>query len=538
MTPRAVAPVLLPLLLLVGTGLWGIDFGDHWDEHFHIEGLQNALRSRVPLPGFYPYPSMAFWLALASATPEVVAHMASDTSSTEALLEWVTQRTYLLRTRSLFLLVSSLAVVHVYLTVLIWRKRVPEALLAACLIASSWEVAYHLRFITPDGLALSFGALALLGCVAARFQPERPAWLWIAAIGAGLACGSKWTLGLYIVPVVLTGLRDPLGGEPFPSQLRRIVKLGFVFGVTYLISTPGTLFEAKLLFSGMTIASKLYASGHFAYTVQGGAEHLFMILEYLGLVFPSHVDAFSATLSIATAWGVVSIVRESRRLALVMLVFPIVFVAVLSSYSVMLVRNLLPLAPFLAILAARGIGDVAERVGRQHSQRIVLAVVVLVVGINGGWLISAAHSIHSPNAELERDVLAYIQARPSTLYFLSPKICERVRALGDEIPENLSCDPETDSEVFVYLASEGHDSARFEHQPTNRSNLTLTWFGPNEINLDYYSTWPNAEHILVTEADVARAFGFPFEVNLREIRLKLQPRWRGLEPSQQSGEDE
>src|SRR5438067_11304255 len=63
-------PALLPLSFLIATGLWGIDFGYHWDEVFHSDAVIRSLDRGRPLPGWYLYPSVSYWLNLAGTVPD------------------------------------------------------------------------------------------------------------------------------------------------------------------------------------------------------------------------------------------------------------------------------------------------------------------------------------------------------------------------------------------------------------------------------------------------------------------------------------
>jgi len=188
------APVLLPLLILVGTGLWGIDFGEHWDESYQLYPAGQTVLSGRLLPGIYTYPSLGYWLALAGIAPEFVQERIRASGAAEvrqSLYEFTQSQAYRLRVRRIYLLVASLAVVWVYLLVLIWRKSVAEALLASCVLGMSWEVAYHSRYIAVDGLVVQFAALAMLLMVCSVLRTGRTRWLWGGAIAAGLATGSK-----------------------------------------------------------------------------------------------------------------------------------------------------------------------------------------------------------------------------------------------------------------------------------------------------------------------------------------------------------
>ncbi|MBU6433096.1 MAG: hypothetical protein KJS98_07255, partial [Nitrospirae bacterium] len=65
-----VAPVLLPLAIIVVTGIQGLDFGNHWDEKgYQLAPLKTMLSLRAPLPGHYGYPSFDYWVSSAALLP-------------------------------------------------------------------------------------------------------------------------------------------------------------------------------------------------------------------------------------------------------------------------------------------------------------------------------------------------------------------------------------------------------------------------------------------------------------------------------------
>ena len=68
------ASVLLPLVLLIGTGLRGLDFGLHWDERpWQIGPVKQMVRSGTLLPEYYNYPSFDYWLNLLVLAPDAAA---------------------------------------------------------------------------------------------------------------------------------------------------------------------------------------------------------------------------------------------------------------------------------------------------------------------------------------------------------------------------------------------------------------------------------------------------------------------------------
>ncbi len=507
---RIIAPALIPLMLLVVTGLRGVDFGEHWDEYVHVEGVTNTIENEVLLPGVYPYPSTSYWLMMIAAAPDIVSHALSGEDSKAKLLLEIQSDSFSQRARSIFLLCSALAVPFVYLTVFVWRERLLESLLAATIFGLSWEFAYHARYIAPDCVGLTMGTIALLGCIAAYHQPDRPGWLWVATIGAGLAFGSKWTLGLYLVPLLVTGFFLHREQDSLSIRLGRCTKLGLAFFVVYLISTPGTLLDFTEVKKWILWSRKVYDYGHFGYTVDGGLEHLQRNLEYLLLVFPSRATPLSLAISIMGAFGLVLIVRDSWRTSLILLSCPVLYLLFMSAYNVMHVRNLLLLGPIIAILAARGITATFDALGPRFAN---LGVAVCCVGlfvINGGWLIYAGESIRASRSQFIGELIDYTEARPDMQFFISPMLCAEFPDIEGGLPSNYTCDPQKTADAYIYLTPEVIRSGGQNFVPSNRRNLNLAMFGPHEVNLDYYSSWPSNRHIRISDRKGAKDMGFPF----------------------------
>ena len=186
--------VLLPLLVFVVSGLRGLDFGFHWDESYHVGTLQEALEEGTILPGKFRYPSVSHWLCVAALAPELLSAPSEGTLREHLILSLEAQD-YLLRVRAIFLVVTALALVPLFALVWSWRGPL-EAWLAASLLGGSWEVAYHARWLAPDGVLVTLAAVVLLGAVRACLEPARRGSLVMAALAAGAACGTKWPAAL------------------------------------------------------------------------------------------------------------------------------------------------------------------------------------------------------------------------------------------------------------------------------------------------------------------------------------------------------
>src|SRR5262245_11150936 len=103
------APILLPLLILIGTGLWGLDFGLHWDERpWQIGPVKTMVQSHTLLPGYYDYPSFDYWLNLLVLAPDVVTPRVGGESLIQHLLRTLDSHAYLMRLRVVYLVLASL----------------------------------------------------------------------------------------------------------------------------------------------------------------------------------------------------------------------------------------------------------------------------------------------------------------------------------------------------------------------------------------------------------------------------------------------
>ena len=275
------------------TGLRGIDYGGHPDEHVIFAGVKQMLNSGVFLPRWYGYPSFSFYVALLPSLkytttlrlapelcfgsradsndalqesslfegyvnkhPNLLAVVDADTSgrtksdigkthycgsgrfegrtadiydtpqlrqlkeayqdhlpsntSREAprlfhrLSTHVGSKDYILNVRTISLTISLFSIFWVYLAVWNWRRSWTESLLAASLLGLSWEMAYHARWFVPDSMMMQFAALMLMFLSYAHRSSHPGAWLKCAAVAVGLACGTKYTGGILLVPLMIS----------------------------------------------------------------------------------------------------------------------------------------------------------------------------------------------------------------------------------------------------------------------------------------------------------------------------------------------
>jgi hypothetical protein len=182
----------------------------------------------------------------------------------------------------------------------------------------------------------------------------------------------------------------------------------------------------------------------------------------------------------------------------------------------MIVRNLLVVAPFVAIAAARGAASVGAWLGPRDAapirrlrdartaQRVWVALLAVALGINVAWLITCARSIVDRSTDrFAREAAAFVREHRETTFLLSPRVKRDLAFVGLVSP-NFTASP-AEADAFVFYAREG--MRRWHDWPANRRDLTRTWFGPREVNFNIYPNWWGDDRILVIDRAQAAEIG-------------------------------
>ena len=500
-------PPLLLVALFVITGLRGIDFGFHWDERdSQLLQTRAMLAKGVFLPPEYNYPGVGKMLVAVPALDDGLGALARGANLRqifEKMLLAFDAPDYLLQVRSIFLAMSALGIIWVYLTVCVLTRRWWQATLAAAIFGLSWEVAYHARWAVNDCILAQFAALCLM-FLALHHRSGRPRWLWAAAIAAGLAAGSKYQGALLLAPVMLcAALRTP---ATLWQRAASVVAVAVISGASYLLTTPGTVLDPLGFAASLAPISAQYTTGHMGYSVPAGFPHLGLLLRYLTLNLFSPYAPIAVVFFAAAIVGAVTYWRQDWKFAAVLIGFPLFFAACFcGKYAVFMVRNYLLMAPFLAVLSASGLAEVLPRL-RWPAARLALAVALgCALAANAVWLISAGESIRrrDDGAEAVRAV-AYVRDHPRTRFRVSPKVTALAAQRGMTLPANAT-QAEADEVVFF---------ARAEGVPRDRWIINDPWltravFGPREVNFNYYSNWEGYDRIVVMTLEKARAASIP-----------------------------
>ncbi len=492
------AIVATVVVAFVGTGLRGLDFGRHWDEPLLLTSLKASLDNRLLLPtgicnydvpvlkgGDYEYPTFLYWVLVGSAAPELLTDPAGLGPPSTAFVQ---TRAFGLRVRRNCLLLSSLAIVWTYAAARRVARRPVVAAAAAAAVGTSWEVAYHARYIATDAILMQWAALCLALCLTAVTTAGggRRRWLLAAAVVAGLATGTKYPGGLLAVPV---GAAAWAGRDRrWPAFAAKL--LGAQVGV-FLLVTPGAVLQPWNFLAWVRFDRYHYGTlGHLGHTIRGPVPHLMAMGEYLSLAFFSRVPAVAATVFVAAIVGGGLLVRRRRwAVAIVAGGFPLLYVGYFAGQVAMLVRNLLVLGPFLAVLAAVALDRWADRTATHPWGRWATAAVVAVgLAVNLRWLgvaAAAADRRDGPAAQLER-ARAYLADHPEWAVYPT----EVVASLTG-LP--LVPTGGTRPAVLAFSREDG-DAARW---PANVRGLVEQTFGSLAYNPDYAPDWMENAVLLI-----------------------------------------
>ncbi|MFC1878739.1 ArnT family glycosyltransferase [Chloroflexota bacterium] len=515
----------------------GLDFGYHWDEKLQFGLVQDSLESGILLPGWYKYPSITYWFSFLGTLPHAVLTWPQVGGNWQALVAHLINVTktdaYLLQVRTIFLLVSALSLVWVYLQPLTWGRSWLEGLVAAAALGFSWEVAYHARWIAPDSVLMQFGALTILCATLAIRQPQHRFWLYGSALAAGLACSTKYPGGLLVVPALIAAytvqsvkeqtLRvsdEAKEGEATP-QFQALIIRGFhktirflnasfpvvlIFGAAYLAATPGTLLEPIHFYKSITYELSHYSTGLSEQIITPGLPHLGLMLNYLAQVLFSHFRPAAWLIFSLAALGAFALFKKDRSLFALLTIFPACYLLYFSTLAVMRARNLLVLAPFMALLSAHGAIYVWDKLPKAGLRRIWLALLTAVLILNAGWLGYAAWSIQKRDpGRSTAALIEYVSKYPGSHFWASEKVWQQAYKQPGETPNNFSPLPGGDDGYLVFYASEGMHNPN--DWPSSRPGMATRIFGPWEVNFDYYPRWAGEDRILVMPLDKAHQIG-------------------------------
>jgi len=483
-------------------GIAGRDFGRHWDEGRIFRPAHEAILSGSLIPHAHAYPAFAFDVYLASLAPTVLL------DGRAAAAELALAPDHRLRVRALFVLLTACAIPWAF-----WAARAAgadrgAALFAAGAMALSFELSYHSRWVVTDAVAMQFGALCLALALHALARPDERRWIVLAGAAAGLAAATKYNAGIVILTPMAAILATPSLAPA--ERLRRAASVGFAAALVFLLVSPGTAIEWRAFLAQARQESAHYASGHGGHSVAPGLEHAGRIVVYLATQLFSPWMPAAIALFGASLLGLVRLVRERPRAAAVLLVAALVYLAFMSTRAVMIVRNLLLVAPVLAVGLAFGLSSGLEILARLAPRpplgRAALRGAVVALGLaQAAFLVHAGRDTAAfDETQMLDRFLAGIAGTPERPIHVS----RQIRMLASEGRSQLPAHArhaEADADDHAILMSE---VVRILNAwPANVPGRYES-FGPADVNFDYYPDWTGRDRVvLVPEEAWARLRG-------------------------------
>jgi 4-amino-4-deoxy-L-arabinose transferase-like glycosyltransferase len=365
-----VTRVLLTLVMVAGAVLrfWGLQFGlphpfARPDEEVIVNIALGMLRD--PNPHFFDWPSLFSYTtsaiyAVMFAVERAIGGAAMAKSVFEPALHMVT------RVLSASAGVATIAALYGAARELFSRR---VALLAAALLAVAFLHVRDSHFGVTDVPATFLticGFWAGLRCFTRGATVSRAV---VAGVLCGLAATTKYNCVLILLPAALAIVfRSEVRGRRSAADIiRPLTALGLSAAAAFVAGTPYALLDYPHFSAAVNDVRSHLSRGHVV-MARGWLYHAQFTLRY-GVGIPLLVCA------VAGAWWLAT---RDRRKASLILSFPLSYYVILGSGLTVFVRYMIPIVPFLCLLAAVAIEWFAERMslvsGRERLHDVIAAV--------------------------------------------------------------------------------------------------------------------------------------------------------------------
>jgi hypothetical protein len=263
-------------------------------------------------------------------------------------------------------------------------------LLAAAIEAVAFLPVFYAHLALNDVPTLAPLTLSLLGTAGVLRHGRTRDYL-IAGVGLGLACASKYTAGIVLVPfVAATAARylDTAAESGSARAGRRVVGGIALAGasalVAFFIANPYAVLDYTEFHSELVHQSTLSAEA------QGklGAPHNGGLAYYLWTL----TWGFGWVPALAALGGALSVWRRERALGWLLVPAPLLYLAFMGLQGRWFGRWLLPIFPILCLLAALFAVQLAGVIAHRWPRARVFATVLLVAALLAQGLLYSVHS--------------------------------------------------------------------------------------------------------------------------------------------------
>jgi 4-amino-4-deoxy-L-arabinose transferase-like glycosyltransferase len=258
-------------------------------------------------------------------------------------------------------------------------------LLAAAIEAVAFLPVFYAHLALNDVPTLAPLTLSLLG-TAGVLRSGRARDYLLAGAGLGLACASKYTAGIVLVPLLTATAASYLQAQPYAGRraLGGIALAGVAALAAFLIANPYALLDYADFHSELVHQSTLSAEaqGKLGAPHDGGLAYYLWTLTW-GLGWAPALAALGGALSV---W------RRERALGWLLVPAPLLYLAFMGLQGRYFGRWLLPIFPILCLLAALFAAQLVEAVARRRPRLRAAAAVLLVAALLAQGLVYSVHA--------------------------------------------------------------------------------------------------------------------------------------------------
>ncbi|MEA2303521.1 MAG: hypothetical protein QOH43_801 [Solirubrobacteraceae bacterium] len=255
-------------------------------------------------------------------------------------------------------------------------------LLAAALMGVAFLPVFYSHLALNDVPTLAPICLALWGTAGVLRRGRAIDYL-AAGVGVGLACATKYTGGIVLLPLVAAAtaqLRAPGGAAP---AARGLVLAAVAAALAFFAANPYALLSFSEFREGLTHQTSVAddAAGKLGSTqTSGQLYYLWTFTWGLGVV-PAG----------AAIGAIFVLARDELRLMLVLAPAPIIFTAFMGTQSRFFGRWLIPVFPMVCLLAAYLALEVALQLSQRRPALRPTLMALAVVALCGQGLVYALH---------------------------------------------------------------------------------------------------------------------------------------------------
>jgi len=264
----------------------------------------------------------------------------------------------------------------------------PAGLLAAAILAVAFLPVFYAHLAVNDVPTLAPLTLSLLGSAGVLRSGRRSDYL-LAGLGLGLACASKYTAGIVILPLIAAIVARRRSHPQESSRTVAGIAIAALCALAaFLAANPYSLLDYSAFHSELVHQSALSAEsqGKLGAPRDGGLAYYLWTLTW----------GFGWVPAIAALAGAVMIWRRDTAAGWMLVPAPVLFLAFMGLQGRYFGRWLMPIFPILALLAAFAALALARagaaRMGGRPRWARAAAGALLVAAILAQGLIYSVHS--------------------------------------------------------------------------------------------------------------------------------------------------